>query len=110
MAYALQLLAWFVGGAALLNALPHLAAGLMGRKFPSPFAKPPGKGLSSAVVNTVWGFANLVLAWLLIAQVGRFDIRDWPDAAALGAGMLLLGWRLSANFGSHNDGRGPRDD
>ena len=40
--------AWFFGGAFLLNAIPHLAAGSMGRASQSPFAKPPGEGLSSS--------------------------------------------------------------
>ena len=62
----LHLLAYFFGGVFLLNALPHLLSAVMGRRFPSPFAKPPGKGLSSAMINFNWGFANLVAVWLLV--------------------------------------------
>ena len=69
----LTYLAWFVGGAALTNAIPHLAAGLMGRPFQSPFAKPPGQGLSSSRTNVLWGFVNLILAYLLLVHLGRFD-------------------------------------
>ena len=47
----------------------------MGRPFQSPFAKPPGEGLSSSTVNVLWGFANLVLAYGLILRVGQFDLR-----------------------------------
>ncbi len=46
------------GGAFLANALPHFVSGVMGRAFQSPFAKPPGEGLSSSTVNVLWGFLN----------------------------------------------------
>jgi hypothetical protein len=103
----LDLLAWFVGGMMLMNALPHLAAGMMGRRFPSPFAKPPGKGLSSPTVNVFWGFANLAVAYLLLCRVGRFDLRDGAHAAALGLGMLLIGLVCARQFDGLNSGRGP---
>ena len=47
--------AWFFGGAFLLNAIPHTVAGSMGRPFQSPFATPRGEGLSSSGVNMVNG-------------------------------------------------------
>jgi hypothetical protein len=104
---ALHLLAYFVGGAAGMNAVPHLVSGTMGRKFPSPFAKPPGKGLSSAIVNLVWGFANLVLGYLLVCRVGQFDLHNWTQIGALALGMLLIGLHLAWHFGNLNQGRGP---
>ena len=52
----LHYLSYFLGGAFLINAVPHLVSGLMGRPFQSPFAKPPGEGLSSSTVNVLWGF------------------------------------------------------
>jgi hypothetical protein len=42
---------YFFGGAFLCNAIPHFVSGVTGRAFQSPFAHPPGKGLSSALVN-----------------------------------------------------------
>lgn len=105
--HPLTLLAWLFGGATLMNAVPHLVSGLMGRKFPSPFAKPPGKGLSSAMVNLLWGFANLVLAWLLLCRVGDFDPRQLSDVAAPALGMLLIGLQLAWHFGRLNGGSGP---
>jgi len=98
-------LAWFFGGAFLLNAIPHVVAGAMGRPFQSPFAKPPGEGLSSSTVNVVWGFANLVVAYLLICRVGAFDLRSTADAGALGLGMLAL--VLARRFGRFNGGNSP---
>jgi hypothetical protein len=43
--------ALFFAGAFLCNSIPHLTKGLQGEPFPSPFAKPPGKGNSSPLVN-----------------------------------------------------------
>jgi hypothetical protein len=51
----LWLVSYFFGGVFAANAIPHVVAGTMGHPFQSPFAKPPGQGLSSATVNVVWG-------------------------------------------------------
>ena len=55
-------LACFFGGAFLANGVPHFVMGMCGRKFPTPFAKPPGKGESSSVVNVTWGLFNFAVA------------------------------------------------
>ncbi|MGZ3404115.1 MAG: hypothetical protein ACXWKN_14150 [Phenylobacterium sp.] len=68
--------AYFWGGAFLANAAPHLVAGLQGKPFQSPFARPSGQGLSTSQTNAIWGAANLVVGWLLLSQVGAFDIRS----------------------------------
>ncbi len=106
--HPLYLLSHFAGGALLVNAIPHVVSGLMGRRFPSPFAKPPGRGLSSATVNVLWGFGNLVAAYFLVWRVGGFDLRQTGDIVALALGMLLLGLWLARDFGQLNGGRGPR--
>ena len=100
-------LAYFFGGAFLANALPHYISGLMGRAFQSPFAKPPGVGLSSSLVNVLWGFVNLVVAYLLLAQVGSFDIHALDNAAAAGLGMLLMAVFAAQTFGRLHGGRAP---
>ncbi|HEY1415182.1 MAG TPA: hypothetical protein VGF42_04790, partial [Caulobacteraceae bacterium] len=63
-------LAYFFGGAFAANAVPHFVSGMMGRPFQTPFAKPPGQGLSSSTVNAAWGFFNVVIGYLLILRVG----------------------------------------
>jgi hypothetical protein len=108
MAPVPHLIAWFFGGALLVNALPHLLCGLAGRRFPTPFASPPGKGLSPALVNVAWAFANLALAWFLLCRIGAFDLRAPADIATPAAGMLLLGLMLAHHFGAQNDGNGPK--
>ena len=103
----IDLASYFLGGAFLANAIPHFVSGLMGRPFQSPFAKPPGQGLSSSTVNTLWGFGNLVAAYLLVCRVGNFQLRDPKDALAFGIGMLLLSLGTARHFGRFNGGNTP---
>ena len=103
----LHLVSYAFGGAVLANAVPHLVSGLMGRPFQSPFAKPPGQGLSSSTVNVAWGVFNLAIAYVLIARVGTFDVRDAGDVAAPGAGILLMGVVLARTFGRFHGGNHP---
>lgn len=96
--------AWFFGGAFLLNALPHIVAGSMGRPFQSPFATPPGEGLSSSTVNVAWGFVNLFFAWLLLTRAGSFDPRAPDHALAAGLGAFVLAMLVARRFGRFNGG------
>ena len=98
---------YFFGSAFLANAVPHFVSGMMGRPFQSPFAKPSGKGLSSSTVNVLWGFANLVFAYILIARVGSFDLRAADNVIAAGAGVLLMGVFSARAFGRFHGGNSP---
>jgi hypothetical protein len=104
----LDLLSYFFGGAFLANALPHFVAGVMGEPFQSPFASPPGQGLSSSTVNVLWGFFNLVVSYLLVCRVGTFDLRLTADAAALGLGILAIGLLGARLFGRFHGGNAPQ--
>lgn len=101
----LWLVSYFFGGAFAENAVPHFVSGVMGRPFQSPFAKPPGKGLSSSTVNVVWGFVNMVVAYLLVVRVGAFDLHATGDVLALGLGLLLKGIGSARQFGKFHGGR-----
>jgi hypothetical protein len=92
-------LAYFFGGAFLANAAPHLMNGISGHPFQSPFASPPGEGLSSAIINVLWGFFNLVIAYLLICRVGSFNLRKTRHVLVLGAGILTMSLMLAYAFG-----------
>jgi hypothetical protein len=96
--------AYFFGGTFLANAIPHLGNGVSGRPFQSPFAKPPGQGLSSSTVNVLWGFFNLVVAYLLILRVGSFSIHDVGQVVVAGAGALLMSLSLAWSFGRFHGG------
>lgn len=99
--------AYFFGGAFLINALPHLINGLMGHPFQSPFAKPPGQGLSSSTSNILWGFFNLVIAYLLLCRVGTFDIRALDQISVLALGALLMSLFNAHYFGQYHGGNDP---
>jgi hypothetical protein len=99
---------YLFGGAFAVNGVPHFVSGVTGRAFQSPFAKPPGEGLSSAIVNVLWGFANFVIAYLLIARVGRCDPHAIDNVAALGVGMLLMGVLCARLFGRFHGGDSAR--
>jgi hypothetical protein len=103
----LHLVSYFFGGAFLGNAVPHFVAGTMGRPFQSPFAKPPGEGLSSSTVNVVWGFFNAVAGYVLVLRVGHFDVRSTRDVVVVGAGALLIGLQLARHFGRFHGGNTP---
>src|ERR1039457_3741388 len=95
----LHLVSYFFGGIFLANAVPHFVSGSMGQPFQSPFAKPPGQGLSSSTVNVMWGFFNLALAYVLICHVGDFNVRSIAHTATLGLGLLLMGLMSVRHFG-----------
>lgn len=100
MAYVLMVFA----GALLVNAIPHLAAGLRGEPFPTPFAKPRGIGLSGPRTNMLWGSANLSLGLFLAHHFGQAANTTGAMVAAA-AGWLALGWYLAGHFGAVRSGR-----
>lgn len=85
--------AYFFGGVFLANFVPHFVAGVSGRWFPSPFAKPPFRGLSSPAVNVLWGLFNLAVAYALLVVVGELELRRAAHVAvwATGFGLASLG-------------------
>ncbi|MCU1278348.1 MAG: hypothetical protein JWM53_1894 [bacterium] len=96
--------AYFFGGAFLANFIPHFVNGVSGNPLQSPFASPPGEGLSSSTVNVAWGILNLVVAYLLLVRVGKFDLRRWPHVGAFAAGFVLMALMLARAFGRFHGG------
>jgi hypothetical protein len=103
----LHLVSYFFGGIFLVNAIPHFVSGMLGQPFQSPFAKPPGKGLSSSTVNVLWGFFNAVVGYLLVVRVGNFDLRSISDVLALAVGALLISLQSARHFGQLHGGNSP---
>jgi hypothetical protein len=99
-----QYLAYFFGGLFLANALPHLGKGVIGRPFQTPFASPPGKGLSSSTVNVLWGCFNLAVAYVLVCRVGRFSLFDTLQVLTLGTGFLIMSLVHARLFGRIHGG------
>ncbi len=91
--------AFFFGGALLANFVPHFVSGVSGRSFPSPFARPPFRGLSSPAVNVLWGLFNLALAYALLVIVGSFDPRRVAHVAIVLASFALASVGLARKLG-----------
>ena len=90
-------LACFFSGVFLTNAVPHFVHGISGDRFPSPFAQPRGKGLSSPTVNVVWALFNLFVGYLLF-RAGK--VLSSGDAALIVffAGMAAISTMMSIHF------------
>jgi hypothetical protein len=96
----MEFIAHFFIGALLCNGLPHLAAGLQGRAFPTPFARPRGIGLSSPLINVLWGLANVAGGLLLLGHVPLILGFNIGFGLAL-LGALAIGSYLALHFGKH---------
>lgn len=96
-------LASFFAGIALTNAVPHAVKGLTGERFPTPFAKPPGKGLSSPVVNTLWALVNLVIGYFLF-RAGRALSGDCLSLILFFTGVTVISLVSATGFAKkHSD-------
>jgi hypothetical protein len=104
MAWSL-LLVRFLAGIFLANGVPHFVHGLSGKAFPTPFARPPGVGDSSPIVNILWGFANFVGGCLLLGTMAPYEPGYNAETAALGFGVLVLGLSLAWHFGRVRNAR-----
>ena len=90
-------IACFFAGMFLANVVPHFVHGISGNKFPTPFANPPGKGLSSATVNVVWALANLVAGFLLF-RLGKISSGDNLALVVFFAGIAVISIMASVSF------------
>src|SRR5476649_2241693 len=90
-------LACFFAGAFLANVVPHFVHGISGDKFPTPFAKPPGKGLSSPIINVIWALFNLIVGYLLLGA-GHLSDQQPLQLIVFFAGIAAMGIMLSIRF------------
>ncbi len=89
--------ACFFAGLFFANTVPHFVKGICGDRFPTPFAKPPGKGLSSPLVNVLWSLLNLISGYVLL-RIGRISSGGDLGLAACFAGVAALSTMCSVNF------------
>ena len=87
----------FLSGAFLANVVPHFVHGVSGNRFPTPFAHPPGKGLSSPTVNVAWALFNLVVGCILF-RVGRVAGGGNSALLVFFAGVAAISLMLSMRF------------
>jgi hypothetical protein len=89
--------ACFFAGVLLANFVPHFVHGISGDRFPTPFAHPPGKGLSPPTVNVAWAFVNLLIGGVLY-RVGQVSIENSLTLALFLAGAIAISTILSFRF------------
>lgn len=93
----------FLGSAFLANFAPHFVNGISGNRFPTPFAKPHGKGLSSPSLNVVWALVNLLAGFLLI-KFATPSVDDNLSVLSIFAGIAAISIPLSIRFSGKEKG------
>src|SRR5882757_3503236 len=83
-------LAYLFAGAFFANFVPHFVSGVLGRTFPTPFASPPFRGLSSSRVNVLYGLCNLAVAYALLLHLGDFEPQSAMQAGIFGLGLAAM--------------------
>ncbi len=81
----------------LANVVPHFVQGVCGNRFPTPFAKPPGKGLSSPIVNVGWALFNLAVGYILF-RLGKVWSGDDLALIIFFAGIAVISTTMSVQF------------
>ena len=89
--------ACFFAGFFLTNFVPHFIHGVSGDSFPSPFANPPGKGLSSPMVNVLWALANLLIGYILL-RAGKVSQTNKRSLLVFFVGVVCCSVMLSIAF------------
>ena len=97
----------FFGGAFVANFFPHFVEGVTGDMFPTPFANPPGQGLSSSTVNVqglssstvnvLWALFNLAVGYFLL-QGGKLSLPNRLTVLVAFIGFAAMAINLSVVF------------
>ena len=56
------------------------------------------------MVNVLWGMFNLVVGYVLVVRVGRFDLRQTKHVVVLGLGILVMALQLAHHFAKFHGG------
>jgi hypothetical protein len=95
-------IAAFLAGMFLANVVPHFVHGISGDRFPTPFAHPPGKGLSSPTVNVVWALFNLAIGYILF-RIGKVSSGDNLALVIFFVGIAAISTMASVQFANKQD-------
>jgi hypothetical protein len=90
-------IASFFAGVFLANAIPHFIQGVSGNRFPSPFSKPSGRGLSSPIVNVVWALCNFLVGYLFL-RMGQISSGNTLSLVMFFVGVTAISIMSSINF------------
>ena len=90
---------YFLAGNFAFNAIPHIVSGVIGNKHMTPFGKE-----SSAIVNVVWGFANIAIAVVILnfTQAGIQPPPSGDYVIALLAGGFVMSLMAAKLFSNPN--------
>jgi hypothetical protein len=81
----------------LTNAIPHFVNGVSGNPLPTPFANPPGKGLSSPFINVLWALINFLIGYILL-RFSRMNTKNKLAIIIFFAGIVWMSIMLSFSF------------
>lgn len=95
-------IACFFSGMFLANVVPHFVHGISGDRFPTPFAHPPGKGLSSPTVNVLWALLNVAVGYTLF-RAGKVSGAHNSSLAVFFAGVVVISTASSLRFAKKED-------
>jgi hypothetical protein len=90
-------IASFFAGVFLANFVPHFVHGISDDRFPTPFAHPPGRGLSSPTANVVWAQVNLIIGYILF-RIGKVSSGNDTAVLIFFAGIVVISTVLSVQF------------
>lgn len=85
----------FLAGMLAADGVPHFVKGVTGQQHQTPFGRP-----SSAMVNVAWGWANFVVAALLLHFAHPWS-HLYRSSGLFGLGVLLMGLLLAYAWASH---------
>ena len=95
----MSLVSRFFAGVLLANSVPHGVNAVQGKEFPTPFANPPGVGLSSPLANALWSSLNAAGGTALLGR----SAPGGRERAAVLAGALSMSFFLAYYFGKTRD-------
>jgi membrane protein DedA with SNARE-associated domain len=87
----------FLSALFLANFVPHFVNGISGIPFPSPFSDPPGKGLSSPLLNVIWAFINLIPGYFLL-RYSKMNSKNYLALIIFFIGIVIMSVNLSLTF------------
>ena len=94
----MDLFLFFLAGLFISNGVPHYSNGMSGRKFHSPFAKPPGRGHSSALVNVVWALVNFAAGGAILYFRLNESTLVLANVVAFVLGIVAMSVLLAVTF------------
>ncbi len=86
-----------LSGALICNSIPHLACGLRGEPFPTPFARWSGGGNSAPVFNFIWGSVNFNIGFTMMLK-RVFKVGFSFEHLLFICGFVVFGILLSLHF------------